>query len=410
MAGTDRATELNKLLKNVYDSRKPENLENVADLTFMKIPVSAKKPMGNGVFGGVISQGNQAGQGSQNELEALRTPDRQHVEQYQVAPKVFTHTVRLSGLVMDVGTGNESSFADALTLQLDQGLIDSAKELNQQVFRDGSGTVALANGAGSATTTVTFDTGIGTHFRYGEPIDIVTAAGVKEVSGATITDVDLSANTITIDAAGTWSDNSKIGRAGIFDNAPTDGKELAGLPRVTDDGTDFASYENIIRSGTGFIPAWKGLEIDAGGANLSDDTLQRALSQQHILAGNTPKTLVSNRQQYRKYLSLTLPEVRYNSTEKRDSGVKDFNLVAWNGLNWTIDTDAGFDEVYLCDMNYLNRYEVHPLKFDTQAGGILKWDNGYDAFIAYAKYYGNIGSRDPRKALIRINNLAVPTF
>lgn len=405
MASVD-STTINNLLKRVYSKDDVENLQNMAAETWPKLTKSSQKPNGQGLYGGALSQGNQRGQGSQNELEALRTPEYQVPQQWTVAPKIFTHTVRLSGLSMEIAHGNEDSFADNLTFQMDNGIKDATKDLNAQSFRDGSGKIAQVNGAVSGSTSLIFDNGIPTHFRVGMYIDVINS-GVKEIDSIKISDVNFSTNTVTLASAQTCTDDMWVYREDTNDNAPTDGKEQAGFPRITDDGTDFSTYEGITRNGAGYVPAWKGLEIAAGSANLSDDLLQRAVAQQLIYAGTKPKKMISNTSQMRKYLSLTLPSVEYSQKENRDTGMT--GKLAWNGIPWTIDTDCGFDEIYLYDPEYVKRFDVYDLKYDSRGGGVVKWDPGYDAYVAYAKYYGNIGTNNPR-GMIRITGLATPTF
>ena len=401
----DYLSELGKNAKRIYVDKKYENLQNMAADTFPKIKKSSKKLQGDGLYGGNVVQGNQAGQGSQNELEALRMPDKQHMEQYKISPKVFTHTFRSSGLSLKMLEGNEAAFADNLLLQMDEGIKDATKELNAQCYRDGSGVIALVNGTNTATSLV-FDTGVPTHFRYGMYIDVITAAGVVEFSNVQVTDINISTLTLTI-ASNTFTDNSYICRAGTLSGAPTDGKEMAGFPRITDDGTAFASYEGLVRNGSGYIPLWKGLEINASSANLTDDLMQRARYQALTLGGTKVNKIKANSSQERKYLSLTLPQVRFNEGEKRDTASVDTKK--WSGIDFEIDTDCGFGDIWMYDDSYINKFEPDPLKWDDTNGNILKWDTQYDAFIGYAKYYGNIGTDKPR-AMIRIKNLATPTF
>ena len=404
--GVDTST-VSGMAKRVYKDEDLKNLQNMSAETWPKLKKSSKKPNGSGVFGANITQGNQRGQGSQNELEALRTPANQVVNQYNIQSKVFTHTIRLSGLSLETLQGNEDSFSDNLTTQMDEGIKDATKELNAQCFRDGSGKLADVNGAVIASTSLIFDGGVPTHFREGMFIDTFDAGGVKQIDSIEITAVDVENSTVTLASAQSTDDDATVYREDTNDNAPTDGKEMAGFPRITDDGSDFATYEGIIRSGAGLINIWKGLEINASSANLSDDLLQRGRARMKVLRGTKPKRLCSNTSQERKYLATTLPSVEYNSAAKRDSD--HVAELSWGGMKWVIDTDCGFDELYMFDPEYIERFDVYDLKFDDTDGNILKWDNGSDSFICYAKHYGNVGTKNPG-AMLRFTSLATPTF
>ena len=122
--------------------------------------------------------------------------------------------------------------------------------------------------------------------------------------------------------------------------------------------------------------------------------------------------VVSSTSQFRKYLSYTLPQVQYNRSvggEQRDSGVKSM-MPYWNGMEWLVDTDCGNDEVYLINKELIEKFEIYPVKYDTTDGSMLKHRDGYDSFIAYLKYYGNVGTRNPRGAAIRITGLAEAAY
>lgn len=410
MAGSTFTT-IADLVKQVYTKDTIENLQNTAADTWPKLKKSSKKPNGEGLFGGALSAGNQKGLGAQNELEALRTPGQQTPEKYRIRPKIITQICRLSGLAMEVAQGNEDSFADNQTLEMDEGIQDATKEINAQMFRDGSGKIAQVNGTISGSTSLVFDNGCPTHFRVGMYIDVINS-GTKEIDSVEVTDVDFSTNTLTLGTSSSCTDDMYIYREDTADNAPTDGKELSGFPRITDDGTDFASYENITRSGSGYVSAWKGLEIAAGGANLSDDLLQQGVSRGKVYAGARYDTLVSNTSQFRKYIALTLPSVQHDPGKKRDSGagkgVEGDGV--WQGKKWIIDTDCPFDEVIMYSSEHVKRHDVYDLRFDNTDGKVIKWDSGYDAFVMYAKYYGDVGTNSPRKAALRITGLATPTF
>jgi hypothetical protein len=409
--GESRELELNKLAKIVYSKKRPEKLVQEDARTYPKLMKSAEKLGGAGVYGGSIYQGNEAGQGSQNEYEALRTPEKQEVVQWNVQPTVFTHTIMLSGLAMDMLEGNEESFANSFTLQMDQGLRDGGKELNAQCFRTGSGRLAKVNGVVSGSQSVYVDTGIITHFRPGMRLDAyLSGTTTLEVANLKVTAIDYANSLLTVAANGgagtttSLTDNDDLYRSAVLTNAPTNGKELSGFPRITDTGASFSTYEGIARTGGSLVWAWLGLQQDASNANLSDDFLQRMYMTMYTYTGKFPNKMIINTTQTRKYLALTLPSVRYEGGENRNTAAADENG-RWRNLEMTIDPDCGFDEVYMYRSDFIYKFERRPLNFDSTDGKIIKWNPGFDAFIAYAKAYTQIGT-DFAKAMIRGYNLA----
>lgn len=397
------------LLKEIYDDRTMEDLQNKETATWKMIGKSPKSPDGQGWHCAVNVQGNQAGQRAINELEALPTPANQVPLQWVITPKIpITHVVQVSGLSMEIAEGGEESFTDNLTFQMDRGLEDAGKELNAQLFRDGSGVVALANGAQApGATVIPVDTGVLTHFREGEVIDFVFG-GVPEEVNATINSIDINASTITLSAPTTIAitDNAEIYRTQVWNNAPAGGKELTGLPLVVDDGTLNPIYQQVDRT---VYAKTQGISFDAGGANLSNDLLQRSVSRVKTLSnGKNPSKIVSNTQQFRKYLDVVTPLKRFEVDTKMDSGHTE--VPVWNGKEWIEDTDCNFDRVYMLSPEFFEKFETLGLTFDSRFGGdILKWQPGFDSGVAYAKYYGNVGSRVPNSH-VAITNLNVPQF
>lgn len=401
--GVDVAS-IDGMLKEVYDSKAIEKLFNEEAVTLKRIRKSTKKPSGKGLRSSVNVKGNERGQGSQNELEALRTPGNQVTKEWKVLPKIFTHTVRFSGLSLDTASGDEDAYADTLTYETEEGLRDSAKELNAQIFRDGSGRLAQVNGAVVNNNVITFDNGIPTHLREGIFIDAFNG-NVKEIDSIEITELDIANNQITLASNVNVSNNSFIYREDVNDNAPADGKEIAGLPLVTDDGTISATYQDLSRA---TFPRLNGITFDALGANVSNDLLQRMISRVKIASnGKMPNKVISNTSQMRKYLDILVPLKRFDSKEKMDSGYVE--VPTWNGKEWIEETDCGFDEIYMISDRYIERAEIRALDFDKTDGKMLKWDGGYDAYKAYAKAYMNLYCQVPN-AHVRIKNLAVPTY
>jgi len=259
----------------------------------------------------------------------------------------------------------------------------------------------------AGNTDIVVDNGILTHFRRGMFLDFYFG-GSKQVAGAELADVDIPTSTVILKnplPAGV-SDNADIYRESVNDSPPADGKELLGLPIVTDDGSLSTTYLGIDRTTTF---GWDGVTLNAAGVNLSNDLLQRSISRNKILnGGKTPNKIVSNTQQMRKYLDILTPLKRFDSKGKMDSG--DVEVPTWNGKEWIEDTDCGFSEVYGINTEYISKFELRGLHWDSLGNGdVIKWDNGFDAFVAYAKYYGNVASRMPN-AHFRLINLAVPTF
>ncbi len=396
-------------LKRVYSPEKIEDQQNRQYITWSMIQKAPEKPSGLGFFGSVLLAGNQEGLGSQNELENLRQSGSQRTQQFQINNKILTDTIQFSGLSLDLAKTNVESFANTLTFQIEESMTDAFKELNGQLFRDGSGVVArLAAIAAPGATVLTFNNV--QYIKQFEKLDIFDAATntVLEVDGGQVIDINIVTNQVTLSAPipVALAVNDFVYRTKVHTAAPVDGKELGGLRLAVDDGTVSATYEGIPRTGAGAFPNWRGNIVNAGAVNLSNDLLQRTIMRMKVAGSAEPDMLVAHPQQTRKYLDIVTPLKRFDKTGNLDSG---YTKLEWNGRPWMEDTDCPADAIYMINKKYFRKYEMRGLSLDDQSGQTLKWNPGFDGFIAYLKYYGNLGSQRPSN-LARLENLVVPTF
>ncbi len=382
-------------LKRVYSPEKIEDQQNRQYITWSMIQKAPEKPSGLGFFGSVLLAGNQEGLGSQNELENLRQSGAQRTQQFQINNKILTDTIQFSGLSLDLAKTNVESFANTLTFQIEESMTDSFKELNGQLFRDGSGVIARVAVAALVGDTVITLANV-QYIKQYEKLDIFDAAtnAVLEVDGSQVIDINIVTNQITLSSPITvaLAVDDYVYRTKVHTGAPADGKELAGLRLAVDDGTVSASYENIPRTGAGAYPNWRGIIVNAGGVNLSNDLLQRTIMRMKVAGSAEPDMLVAHPQQTRKYLDIVTPLKRFDKTGNLDSG---YTKLEWNGRPWMEDTDCPADAIYMINKKYFRKYEMRGLSLDDQSGQTLKWNPGFDGFIAYLKYYGNLGSQRP---------------
>lgn len=394
-------------LKQVY-GKYITTQQNLHPWLYKLLPKSPYKPVGQGYFFGVNLLGNESG-GAVNETEGFRPVDNEGTAQAQLQAKINVWPIEFSGLADAVARqGQEEAFAANIAYQLDMALLRMMKDMNRQIYGDGTGTLGQVNGAISAATTgvVDFDT-VASHahlFRENMVVDIFDGV-TKEVDSIRITGVDQNTSTLTFASAITAADNADIVKENIRDSQPSDGKELGGLRRIVDDGSNFTTYLGISRAaGTGFA-SWRSNIFNASSANITNDLLQR-INDRIVVTGNEqPGMLLSNVGQRRKYLDITTPLKRFQDDEL-DSG---YNVMMWNNLKWYIDTDCDTGVVYFLNKRFLQKYEIEPPHLADKDNAVFKWLPRSDAYFAYFVAYSNLASEKPN-ALARIERLAEPTF
>jgi hypothetical protein len=378
-------TSIAGVLKRVYGDyvEKQQNLDHRA---IDEIAKTARKmnPGGAGYYGAINDYGNES-VGAITESEQFRTIDNEHYQQFTVVPKVLVAPIEFSGLVSKAAEGNEESFVSAVVDALDMSKERLLKDENRQFYGLGTGLLAIPTATLSNATSLTVASA--QYLRANMVIDIFAGA-TKTVDSLRIADVDkvnnvvYFATSLGVALAGT----ENIVKENIRDGAPTDGKEMMGLAGIVDDGTDLTTFEGLSAAANRI---WRGRRIDAGGANLTSDLIQRLIDDVMVLGGDKIDTLICHPKQRRKYLDIVVPQKRY-ADQVMDSG---FSKVEFNGMELWLDIDCQDDRMYAVTKKHLEKFELAPMEMGSQDGSdkFLRASN-FDKFQAYWRHYCNFGT------------------
>lgn len=279
------------------------------------------------------------GLGFRREGENLPKAGNQGTAPVQVRLKYGYASVELSGQSIRLIDKDFQSFISALDMEMEGVKNDTAKDLNRQMYGDGTGQIAVTSTAGAATT-ITITSGI-QWLQVQELVDVYTAAALAadsapKFTSVLITAVDEAAGTATISASQTFAAGDVLVRAG---NA---NREITGLKAIVNNSgilynVDPASY-----------PIWKSVVDANSGTNrpLSESAMIRNV---HAVRKNGGKTslLLSNLGVQRAYWNLLVQARRF-------SNVKDF-AGGYSGLTFTTDqgevpmvadVDAPYNTIY----------------------------------------------------------------
>lgn len=394
----------NGILKDVYSKDEIKDLWNKENVTINKIKKTnerfdgAKWVLNHGVLGA------ERGIGSSREKATLREGGVSTNIKPEVTEKTFYARGEITGQDIEKGKTDAGAFAKVLTYNIDQVHQLGMKELNCQLFRNGLGRLAQVNGAVSAGTTVTFDNGHATHIRENMYIDIYNGS-TREVDSALVTSVDSINNTFTVSAAITASDNSYIYREDTFDTTTT-GIELDGLPKGSDDGTDFPVFQGITIA---TYPQYKGLVANRSSANFSLDFILQMDERSRTRGGKVANVVISHPAQQRKYIDLVVPHIEYKKGDG-DYGIGLDSVPKVVGKSWFTDIDCPRDVVYGMNWDSIELGELFPYGPDTRSsgGGILRDTNRQDVFEFRHTFYGNVIFKD-RRDFWRNYGLATPS-
>lgn len=352
------------------------------------MPKAPEKPEGEqgAIFLGVRMQRRQNG-GAQNQGEQFRTNAVGVRKQATITAKINLWAFEITNFAIALSNSATAAFFSGLDDEMSDSLAAFKKDENRQCFGYGQGVLSQVNGAVNGNATIVVDDV--QYFYPGMVVDVWTAlsAGSKEATGA-IVSVSESGSSITLDGAVTVSNNSYIVRENILTNAPADGKEMMGLQGCADAGSLLSSFQGLTRAS---YPIWNGSSVNANGASVTSDMLQKAADRVERLSGKVVDTIVSHRNQRRAYINLLTPMKRFTD-DNLDAG---FSALEWNGMRWLVSHDCQRDTIYLYPRKAVQLFEVMPIKLDDTNGQILTRIPRTDTAEGYYKHYANIGTRHP---------------
>lgn len=397
------ANELGALAKRIYDTGVIDTEQRLT-ITYDELPTKSWNIKGDGWYGDAhlirsssYKFANPTENLPQDTFETNRQFAIQNKEMFGQIPLTKDFLVKLVGGV--------TSFED-YTYKIEDLIRTMKKNQNQSCYI--GPTMIRTTIAAAATPTTTFTVVSTQYLHIGMQIDVYDATGtVLQQSNLQITNI--SGTTITVSPA------LIAGGAGstIFlheENVNAGGgKGLNSLPFQCDDGTDFpVIFENLSRI---TFPTWRGNRIDAAGAPLTNDLLQRLQNTIRENGGNDYMTEdyvnFVHLDTVRRYIQIILPQKRYIDATKYDSGMEKPNMLEWNGRPIVIDPDCTKRDWIMYNRSHGGKMEIAPMAVESMLGGTsMKWRNGYMQGVVVTYYSGNLGNNKPNSCAI-LKNLAL---
>lgn len=253
--------------------------------------------------------------------------------------------IQVDERVLKAAKTNRGAFINVMNTETEGLAEDMKKDLNRQLFGDGTGVIAQM-GVTSASTTVVLHTTNTTRaqlrqIEVGMVVDIGTQADADlRVAGGTITAVSfasIGAATFTLDSAITTAVTDFLFRAGVGAGGATAGVEVTGLSSIIDDsGTLF----NV---NPATDPRWASYEKGSIGA-ITDDALIAASQEVAYNSGDQLDLFLTTNGVVRSYAASLAAQKRFANTLDLKGGFKGLSVGAGNseiGLTDDKDCPAG---------------------------------------------------------------------
>ena len=377
-------------LKEVYEGTVREQLSG--DIVALKRIARSSDNISNETQGKYVTfplhVRRNGGIGSRNEGEALPNPGQQGYVSARIGLKSDYLGIELTAHSIEQSDANPKAFAKSLDEEMTRGRNDFKKDLNRQIYGNGTGAIATVRTTVTGVNVIPVDDArgfwIGSHV-----VDVVTLPTTITTAQRTVTAVDLTtgANTITLSGAAL---NATAGQIITLYNSA--GKEITGL------GAIIQNTGILYNVNPSTEPVWKA-EVDSNGGTgraLSENLMIRMTDRIRANGGKTT-VIMTDDGTYRAYWNLLSQLRGFVNTQDFTGGFKGLAFV------------AGSDEIPLVSdydaprgtMNFLNEDEItfyrdEDIHWLNRDGSILKQKvdaNGrYDVWQAWMKENHELGT------------------
>lgn len=364
-----------------------------------------------------LNTGRSTGFGWVSAGGKLPDPKKQAYQQAQYSMRFHYGRIKFDGTAASAARTDRGSFIRVMDSEIRGMSRDLLHDDNRTMFGDGTGRLAQISAVSGSTYTLRYPggvvgTGLGTQYlEQGHTIACMTAAnettsgvgvgtGLRLTAGgnagATISSIDYSAGTITVNsafagpaAAGEWlymygntSDTAADGGTCARGNEPN------GLAAIIDDANPV--FQNGVTAfwpkGLGAIdtdttPVWRAGVIDNGGTAVpfSPDMFQRGMDLADLNGDGVISAWFTTHGIRRQYLNTLVSNRRYTGTMEMDGG---FNVLTYSDRPIFVDKDCQRGRIYgLSEENIWIAQETDYFWMD-QDGNVLRRLDDYDAFQA----------------------------
>ncbi|MDE5911426.1 MAG: phage major capsid protein, partial [Clostridia bacterium] len=321
-----------KALKSVYLNVVADQLNVGVNPLLAKIEQTSSDVWGKEIIK-LVPYGINGGIGAGTETGELPTPAANNYDRFKLELKNLYGTIELSDKAIRASQSNTGAFVNLLNAEM-EGLLKASKfNLGRMLYGDGSGTLAICKGQGSATNVIALDSV--RNVMEGMVVDVyskTSGTAYSDLKGARIVSVDRVNNTITLSAnvATSIVDGDILTVQGSKEN------ELTGL------GAIFSNRDlyGLSREGRSWLAPKQYANVGA----ISTAKIQSAIDYIDEVAGSQIDFIVCSydvRRAYLDYLALTRTNVDYMNL---DGG---FKALSYNGIPLIADRFVESGTMYL---------------------------------------------------------------
>lgn len=316
-------------------------------------------------------------------------------------------TVKILGATIAKMKTARQAATRAVTLEVEGAILDKKKDIQRQLYSDGTALIArfaansstdtlLLYAATTADAIASNDAIVNGWLQVDQYLDIGTTADSDAIAAdAKILDVTESdsAPSIQIDSSVTTTTSHYASTAGNRLN--TTSYEMNGLASVVSTGA-FAGLTD---------DTWNAADVNSVGTTLSRAHMQRAYRKIRKYSGK-PNRILTSFEHQEDYYNLLQTQVRFSGDSNLAAGKVDGPT--FNNIPVVGDADCPRGVMYFLDTRELFLATAGDLQWQNvnTGGDVLAWSQTEDAFVARAAMYANLGT-NRRRSFSKITGLTV---
>jgi len=382
-------TTLSAVLKERYEGRLGKSLND--DVVALRRVEKTSKGVVTTELGGkyavfAIHTRRNSGIGARNEGEALPNPGQQGTASGRVGLKYQYGAIELNGQVFELANSAPQAFIDAVDLEVDGIKTDLAKDLNRQVYGDGTGTVAVASAITTAGNTFT-----STNVQYVQldmMVDLCSSAGAVIAADRKVTAINEDTGVVTLDGA---TFNVAVGniltRTGNYD------KEWTGLGKIVANTGTLYNIDPTVE------PVWKAVIDENGGTN-------RALSELVMISlynkirknGGKTSVILTSYGVWTSYFALLSQQRQFVNTKEFTGGFTGLAFTTETGeIPVVQDFDAPPNTMHFLNESEIQLRRTHDWQFMNRDGNMwqrkITSSGRFDAYEATLFQYSELSTK-----------------
>jgi len=309
--------------------------------------------------------GYNEGIGARGDNEDLPTPKSSRYDKILVPIVSNYGRIYVTGKTIRQTRTDTGSFVRAVDSEINNMVIGLKRDINRQMFGNGTGTLATVNGNQNAVNTIVVSST--QYFRVGMSIDIHEATVIENRE---ITSINKANSTITIDGSAVNVTNGTV----ITRNGSKD-KEIYGLDNIVNTSNWLLNTSNV--------PEWSAnietLPVGYTSQQLLD-TLQKAYSDCEEIGEEIPDIAITTFTIRDKYASaLTILRRIVNTLDLKYG----FKGLEFNNMAIVADNQCPSGVLYMLKSKHLLLSTASDFDWADEDGKILDKVSGKDAYTAY---------------------------